>query len=161
MFSFVLNKEDNIFEQLSRKKPAAVAKMRGLPEFPELRGAVEFYEFIEGVVVVSQMQGLPKTATNIFAQHIHNAGECKGDFSSAGGHYNPTDQPHPNHAGDLPPLFSNSGYAWNAVFTARFKVKDIIGRSLMLHHDPDDFTSQPGGNSGTKIACGVIEAAKK
>ncbi len=160
MFGFVLDKEKSLFEQLNRRSPSAIAEVRGSADFPELHGTVEFYEFIEGTVVVSEIYGLPETATNIFAQHVHNGGECSGDFSSAKGHFNPTDQPHPNHAGDLPPLFSNKGYAWNAVFTARFKVEDVIGRSLMIHHDPDDFTTQPGGNSGTKIACGVIEGEK-
>ena len=64
------------------------------------------------------------------------------------------------YTGDLPPLLSNHGYAWMAFYDARFTVADIIGRSLIIHENRDDFTTQPAGDSGTKIACGVIEAYK-
>jgi len=65
---------------------------------------------------------------------------------------------HPHHAGDLPPLFGNNGYALSMFLTTRFSVSEIIGRTVILHSAPDDFTSQPAGNSGVKIACGVIVA---
>jgi len=56
----------------------------------------------------------------------------------------------------LIPLFSNSGYAWSSFLTNRFTVDQIIGRTVIIHSDPDDFTTQPSGNSGKKIACGEI-----
>jgi len=98
-----------------------------------------------------------------FGFHIHEYGICEitdpmDPFSSAGGHYNPTDQPHGNHAGDLPVLFSNDGYARMSVFTSKFKPRDIIGRSIIIHQNPDDYRSQPAGNAGKRIGCGLIKA---
>lgn len=78
-------------------------------------------------------------------------------FPNTGNHYNPGNVPHPEHAGDLPPLLSNNGYAWMSFYTSRFNIEDVIGRSLVIHSMRDDFTTQPSGNSGDKIGCGVIE----
>lgn len=75
-------------------------------------------------------------------------------------HYHPITQIHPKHAGDLPPLLSNHGYAWMPFYTTRFSVMDIIGKSIVIHNMRDDFTSQPAGDSGVKIACGVIQSVK-
>ena len=72
-------------------------------------------------------------------------------------HYNPKDCPHPYHAGDMPPLFGNNGEAFMAFMTDRFTVEEIIGKTVIIHSNPDDFTTQPGGNSGEKIACGKIK----
>lgn len=64
--------------------------------------------------------------------------------------------PHPFHMGDLPPLIENNGYAYMQVLINKFKIKDILGKVIIIHDSPDDFTTQPSGNSGTKIACGKI-----
>ena len=96
----------------------------------------------------------------VFGFHIHEGNACTGNendpFANAGGHYNPTNCPHPYHAGDLPPLFSNNGYAFMSVLINKFTVNEIIGRTVIIHSQPDDFTTQPSGNSGKKIACGEI-----
>jgi len=63
------------------------------------------------------------------------------------------------HEGDLPPLMSYSGKAYMAVITDRFMINDIVGKTLVIHSDRDDFTTQPSGNAGTKIACGEIRMA--
>lgn len=98
----------------------------------------------------------------IYAYHIHSGAKCTGNaedpFKDTLQHFNPQNNGHPYHAGDLPPLFGNYGFAWNAVFTARFKISEVIGKTIVIHANPDDFITQPSGNSGTKIACGVIEA---
>ena len=83
-------------------------------------------------------------------------GDCSGDFSGAGGHYNPDHQLHPDHGGDLLPLLGSQGYAWGAFYDKRFQVQDILGRSVVIHRDRDDFTGQPSGGSGERIGCGVI-----
>ncbi len=75
---------------------------------------------------------------------------------TVGSHYNPTGQAHPKHAGDLPPLLSCRGNAYLSVKTDRFTANEIIGRTVVIHSDPDDFNTQPAGNAGKKIACGVI-----
>lgn len=146
----------NVFFDLANSLPFAIAKIKGGEQYPDITGTVKFFNTSQGVIVFSDISGLPQTETNIFAEHIHQNGECEGDFESAGAHFNPTDAPHPQHAGDLPPLFSASGNALSIVLTDRFTLNQIVGKSVVIHEDPDDFTSQPSGNSGKRIACGVI-----
>ena len=89
--------------------------------------------------------------------HIHQGRACSGiGFSGTEGHYNPTEEMHPKHACDLPPLLECKGQAYLSVKTDRFSVDEIIGRTVVIHSDPDDFYTQPAGNAGRKIACGVI-----
>ena len=144
--------------QHCRKRSDAVAKIRGGMEAPQLSGCVEFYQENGCVLIVSRISGLPKkSATGFFGFHIHQGESCSGaDFSGTGSHYNPMDQMHPVHAGDLPPLLACRGIAYLSVKTDRFSVDEIIGRTVVIYSDPDDFHSQPAGNSGKKIACGVI-----
>ena len=64
-----------------------------------------------------------------------------------GGHFNPLDCPHPYHAGDMPPLFSVNGNAFLCFMTDRFKIKEVLGKAVIIHSKPDDFTTQPSGNA--------------
>lgn len=152
--------------------PAAKATLTGSALAPEITGSVRFYPYLDGTLVLVEATGLPEHVPAIldkqpvgpFGFHIHEGGTCgvtTGDqpFLSAGSHFNPTNQYHPQHAGDLPVLFSNGGYAWMAVYTNRFRPADVVGRTVMIHQNPDDFRTQPAGNSGVRIACGVIERA--
>ena len=143
----------------------AKALVRGDSGNPNLRGTVTFRQMRAGVLVTAEIYGLPQSepGTNIFALHIHEGGSCgDGDsgepFPLSGGHYNPSGVEHPSHAGDLPPLFANGGHAYLSVLSNRFAVSEIIGKTVIIHSRPDDFTSQPSGNAGTKFACGVIFA---
>ena len=132
--------------------PRAVAEIQG-----SARGTVKFYPQSNGTLVVADISGLPESETGFFAFHIHEGGDCGGKgFSNTGNHYNPENVPHPRHAGDLPPLLSNRGRASMAVVTGRFRVQDVIGRTVVIHSHPDDFHTQPSGGAGEKIACGVI-----
>jgi Cu-Zn family superoxide dismutase len=93
--------------------------------------------------------------------HLHECGVCKvGDpaepFKAAGEHWNPTSQPHGNHAGDFPVLFSNNGRAEMSFFTSKFCVQEVIGKAVIIHQNPDDYRTQPAGNAGKRLACGVI-----
>lgn len=142
---------------------SAVAQLCGSPAHPKLHGTVRFQQKGSGVLVTAEVFHLPcgrASEPEIFALHIHEGSSCEGNaedpFAGAGGHYNPGNLPHPRHAGDLPPLFGNHGYAYLSVFTNRFRVSEIIGRVVIIHGRPDDFTSQPAGAAGTKIACGRI-----
>lgn len=140
--------------------PAAAAVLQGDREHPQLRGTAEFYPRRNGTLVLVSVRGLPKNDSGFFALHIHGGTDCQGEnFAESGMHYNPDNVPHPRHAGDLPPLLSGGGEALLAVWTDRFTVPQILGRTVVIHSDPDDFRSQPAGNSGTKIACGVIRPA--
>lgn len=135
----------------------AAAVIKGNSEAPCLSGNVRFYRECGHIRVEADLSGLPQNNSGFFALHIHEGGSCAGDtFPQTGGHYNPKDMPHPCHAGDLPPLLSCHGYAHLSVRTDRFTIEDILGKTVVIHSDPDDFRSQPAGNAGSKIACGVI-----
>ncbi len=146
--------------------PAAYAEITGNPGNAEINGMIRFYPVGAGVLVNAEVYGLPISDTScrsdIFGFHVHEGHSCTGDssdpYADAGQHLNPGMCPHPAHEGDLPPLFGNNGSAWMMYFTDRFKLSDLIGRTVIIHSSPDDFTTQPSGNSGSKIACGTIQA---
>lgn len=148
----------------------AVAEIRGGPLAPQIRGSVFFQDVSGGAWVSVEVHGLPQyrpaeagfPPVGPHGFHIHQFGNCtEGDpenpFQAAGEHYNPDNQPHGNHAGDFPVLFSNQGRALMGFFTDRFKVADILGRAVIIHENPDDFRSQPAGAAGKRLACGVIK----
>ena len=140
-------------------RPAAIARMTGEKEAPMLRGTVKFYQHPGGVVVEAEISGLPRQ-NGFYGFHIHEGTACTGaNFADTRSHYNPTAAAHPFHAGDLPPLLGCSGRAYMVVLTDRFSIREILGRTVVIHSDADDFTSQPAGNAGTKIACGNIGRA--
>lgn len=145
-----------------KKSPDAVARIRGGLEAPRLSGCVRFYQENGCVFVAAEIFGLPgESETGIFGFHIHQGGNCSGtDFSGTGSHYNPVDQVHPKHAGDLPPLIRCRGNAYLSFRTDRFSVEEIVGKTVVIHSDPDDFHTQPAGNAGMKIACGVIRRGR-
>ena len=138
--------------------PKAIAKLRGGKDFPQLRGTVRFFQRSDGTMIEAEVEGLPQTQTGFFAFHIHTGGNCGGEkFSNSGSHFNPGGTAHPNHAGNLPPLQSDHGKAYLKVLSGRFRVEEVIGKTVIIHSDPDDFHTQPAGNPGKKIACGVIQ----
>ncbi|MCI8319485.1 MAG: superoxide dismutase family protein [Dorea sp.] len=144
------------------KKPAAAAEISGSEKYNTLSGRVNFYDTYGGTVVTVQVRGIPKEFENGFLGfHIHEGGSCTGNekdpFADAGGHYNPEERPHPEHKGDLPPLLNGNGTAWMAVYTDRFYPDEVIGKTVIIHSKPDDFRTQPSGDSGEKIACGKIK----
>ena len=145
---------------LENDRPQAMAWVTGGSQAPQLSGLVKFYDTpYGGVLIEAELFGLPNIqtqgSTDFYAMHIHDAGDCSRNFTMTGEHYNPGMQPHPYHAGDLLPLLGNQGYAWEAFYDKRFRISDIIGRSLVIHEKRDNFTSQPSGDAGTKIGCGV------
>lgn len=146
----------------------AVARIQGGPLRPQIRGTVTFRDVPGGTNVCVEVRGLPpfrrqpgEPPVGPHGFHIHQFGTCSvGDpenpFLAAGEHWNPDNQPHGNHAGDFPVLFSNNGRARMCFFTNRFKVRDIVDRSVLIHESPDDYRTQPAGRSGRRLACGVI-----
>lgn len=150
-------------------KMNAVAEIKGGPLVPGISGSVLFKDVPGGTEVIAEIKGLPcyQPAQNGEAPigphgfHIHECGNCavgnpEEPFQAAGGHWNPDNQPHGNHAGDFPVLFSNNGYALMAFFTNRFKPQDIVDKAVIIHLNPDDYRTQPAGDAGKRIACGVI-----
>lgn len=156
--AFMKEFQQELLEELE-DAPAAVATLKGSAVYPDLKGVIRFYQMDAGVLVIAQVRNLPMQTDcgGVFGFHIHEGTSCgDDDFAQTMGHYNPKNCKHPYHAGDLPPLFSNHGKAWMAVLTDRFSLQEIIGKTVVVHEQPDDFMSQPAGNSGRKIACGII-----
>lgn len=128
-------------------------------------GTVTFTPQGDLIVIEAKVSGLTPGPHGF---HVHEAGDCSAaDASSAKGHFNPAGKPHGHygqperHAGDLPNLVADA----NGAATYRAEVrglelnggpKGILGRSVVIHADADDYRSQPAGNSGKRIACGVI-----
>lgn len=147
-----------------RMRPHAGAIIQGSHSFPTIRGVVYFYGTSSGVIVRVEISGLPTgdgpCNSPIFGFHIHQGEMCGssfGDpFSAVMGHFNPDMCPHPYHAGDMPPLFGVNGRAFSVFLTGKFTLEDIIGRTVIIHSNRDDFTTDPSGDSGEKIACGEI-----
>lgn len=129
-------------------------------------GEVTFEQVGAKVRVTAQVIGLKPNQEHGF--HIHELGNCgSGDGMSAGGHFNPYGKPHgrgeSRHAGDLPNLKADAkGRAKLAVdvdvITVTPGPASIIGRGIIVHAQPDDYASQPVGNAGARMACGVIKA---
>ena len=131
-------------------------------------GEATFEQAGDKVRVIVFAQGLRANAEHGF--HIHEAGDCSsGDGMSAKGHFNPYGKPHGNpqsaerHAGDLPSLKAGKdGRAKLDVTVDAITIgpgpASIVGRGLIIHADPDDYKTQPTGNAGARLACGVIKA---
>jgi Cu-Zn family superoxide dismutase len=127
-------------------------------------GTVTLTQVPDGLRVVAAMQGLKPNAEHGF--HVHDKGDCSApDAMSAAGHFNPTGVAHgaegvAHHAGDMPNVQANA--LGNATYTHTLKGRSldgpqgVRGRAVVVHRDPDDYTSQPAGNSGPRVACGVI-----
>lgn len=148
-------------------KPAAVAKLAPT-QGSSTTGTVSFYKEGDHVVAVAQVSGLKPGSEHGF--HVHEKGDCSApDGMSAGGHYNPGGQPHgalgsgPHHAGDMPNLKANAaGEAEARVHLTGVTVggggADVLGKAVIVHANADDYSSQPAGNAGPRLACGVIQA---
>ena len=151
------------FCSVFQRKADAQACINGSCRYPDIRGVVRFYQLCGCVMVTAEVEGLPlgeKLCDKpVFAFHIHEGMKCSGNredcFADAGGHYNPNSCPHPSHAGDMPPLFGVCGKAFLAFTTDRFKVCEVLGRAVIIHRMDDDFHTQPSGNAGEKMACGI------
>jgi Cu-Zn family superoxide dismutase len=132
------------------------------------RGRVTFTAKGNKVLVVVSLSGMSPGSHGF---HLHEKGDCSAaDGMSAGGHFNPLSKPHAapttmdRHAGDMPMLVADA--AGNAALTTELDVitvgsgaTNVIGKGVIVHKDPDDFKTQPTGNSGARVACGVIRSA--
>jgi superoxide dismutase, Cu-Zn family len=129
-------------------------------------GTVRFAQSGGKVVVSGEVRGLKPNADHGF--HVHEKGDCSSpDGMSAGGHFNPTGTQHGNHdagehhAGDLRMLKADSNgvakFSYeSSTISVGSGVADVVGKGLIVHRDPDDFKTQPTGNSGPRLACAVI-----
>ena len=154
-----------VIQLLSSCPPEAYAFLYGSSQNQNLSGAAYLYPIWGGTLMLVEVSGLPYSdeicSRRIFGFHIHEGDSCTGTkedpFADTGEHFNPAGCKHPEHAGDLPPIFGNHGYAFSAFYTERFQPEEVVGKTLVIHNMPDDFQTQPSGNAGMKIACGEIK----
>jgi Cu-Zn family superoxide dismutase len=148
------------------KAIAVLHPKEGLP----IHGVVTFTRDGNRVRVNAYVQGLPPNSSHGF--HIHEFGDCSApDFSSAGGHFNPEGHMHAGpetpirHAGDLGNLEANAqGRATKHIVVDNITLgsgpDNVLGRAVIVHANRDDLKTQPTGNAGGRLACGVIGVAK-
>lgn len=155
---------------LTSTAPAAVSTAQALLMPTQGRtagGEISFQSEESGLRITGRVTGLTASATHGF--HIHEIGDCSApDASSAGGHFNPTSLPHgqvgadPHHAGDMPNLQADAqGEVAVDLLLPSLEIgssgpRDVLGRAVVVHEQADDYATQPAGNSGARIACGVI-----
>ena len=132
-------------------------------------GTVRFVQTGDKVQVTGEVKGLKPGAEHGF--HVHEKGDCSsGDGMSTGGHFNPTGTAHgqhghgTHHVGDLPSLMADAQGVAKVNFTSttltlKPGTTSIMDKGLIVHRDPDDYKTQPTGNSGPRVACGVIRAS--
>lgn len=133
-------------------------------------GSARLVQQEDGIALTVSAKGLTPGA---HGTHVHMTGTCEAlDFKSAGGHWNPTDahhgleNPQGHHAGDLPNMTvqpDGTGELSFSIAGARLSgdgnvLLDADGAAIVIHAGPDDMKSDPAGNSGGRVACGVIEA---
>ncbi len=151
---------------MNRTPARARAVIRGAGAWAGVNGLATFRQCRRGVLVTVEVHGLPvgegECPEDFFGLHIHQGETCTGTperpFAHAGGHFQLAECPHPAHTGDLPPLLGCQGHAFSSFLTDRFRVEQIIGRTLIVHARRDDFSTQPSGDAGAMIACGQIVA---
>lgn len=131
----------------------------------QIKGTVVFTKVSDGIKIEADVEGLSPGQHGF---HVHEFGNCSGEGEAAGAHFNPTHSQHGGpdspvrHVGDLGNLVANEegrAHYERVDSIIRFEGENsIIGRSIIIHADPDDYKTQPSGASGAKIACGIIEA---
>jgi superoxide dismutase, Cu-Zn family len=129
-------------------------------------GTVNLAQLANGSVeVTANLRGVPP---GVHGFHIHEKGDCGDNGNAAGGHYNPAGTPHgapnadPHHAGDFGNVTADADGNVNTRFVTRsITVSEgpmsAVGHAIILHANPDDLTTQPTGNAGARIACGVVQ----
>lgn len=133
-----------------------------------VQGALRFTAAGSGVAIAGELTGLPASTTHGF--HVHETGDCSApDATSAGAHFNPTGAPHGDplstatHLGDIPNVESDAeGHAIVDATVTNATLRDggpndLVGKAVIVHAQPDDYKTQPSGNSGDRIACGVVQ----
>lgn len=154
------------YAYMENESPALKADIKGSEVHPKIAGTVLVYWLPEGFYLQADLEGLP--GSRVFGLHIHDGLVCAPvgsdePFSEAGGHLNNCGEgtwcsQHPYHAGDLPSVFSDAeGNAAARVYIDRAQIEELSGKPIVIHGLPDDFKTQPSGNSGVRIACGILK----
>jgi len=147
------------------QEPTKAIAVLGSASGSQVAGTVTFTKTSGGVQVVAEILGLTPGKHGF---HVHEFGDCSApDAASAGGHFNPTKDPHAGHdaekrhMGDLGNLEADaSGKARLDLTDKKMKLSAIIGKAVIVHEKADDLKTQPTGDAGGRVACGVIGDAK-
>lgn len=157
--------KDNVTIQYQKGIQQAIANVEPTSLDSRVRGRVNFTKVSDGVRIIAHFEGLTPGEHGF---HIHEFADCGQEGEAAGGHFNPTHQPHGGadderrHVGDLGNIKADAD--GKAQYDRLDKVialsgeHSIIGHSIVVHAKPDDLKTQPSGNSGKRLGCGVIEA---
>lgn len=139
-----------------------VADIQGDSTHEQLSGKIVFTQLEDRVRITADLINLPPD--QFLGFHIHEGSECSGDdkdeFKDVKNHFDKGNNEHPDHLGDLPPIYSGNGEVHQEIETNRFDLGDILGKTIIIHSQRDDFTSQPSGDAGDKIACGEIRKVR-
>ena len=154
------------------EKEIASAALTETADASKTIGTAKFYELSDGKIRMDLEMNFASRADSIVAVHFHEHGDCGDMGMNTHGHWNPTKENHGKwgsaayHSGDIGNIMlDNKGQAKISITTDRWSVKEgdlknIIGRGIIVHGGTDDYVTQPTGNSGPRVGCGVIEAVK-
>lgn len=154
-----------------KEKQVAEAKLMTTADGQPI-GAAKFFALEDGEIKMDLVIDYPLRADSNVAVHFHEHGDCGNMGENTHGHWNPTNEMHGKwgslayHSGDIGNIMLDSkGHGEISVTTDRWSIKDgdiknIIGRGVIVHGGTDDYKTQPTGNSGPRVGCGVIEATQ-
>jgi len=135
-------------------------------------GTAKFYSLADGQIKMDLEINFPERADSTVAVHFHEHGDCGNMGENTHGHWNPTNEMHGKwgsaayHSGDIGNIkLDHKGHGTVSVSTNRWSViandpNNIINKAIIVHGGTDDYTTQPTGNSGPRVGCGVIEEVK-
>ena len=153
-------------EEHPEPEPVAIGSAKlNSTKYPSFNGVIEVNRKDDGIEIVTFVSGLK--SNSVHGYHIHQYGKCEGsDYKSAGDHYNPQGHPHgsPNeearHLGDLGNIKTGPTGESTTIFEMKItkrEIQELNGKAVVLHEKKDDFSTQPSGNSGERIACGILK----
>lgn len=147
----------------------AVANLTSTKDSTVNIGSAKFYQLADGKIKMDLEINLKERADSNVAVHFHEHGDCGNKGENTHGHWNPTNENHGKwgasayHSGDIGNIkLDANGHGTISVSTDRWNVgqsepgKDFIGKGIIVHGGTDDYKTQPTGNSGPRIGCGVI-----
>lgn len=163
-----LNGDTTAVQELPKSAEIAKAELFQTADSAKTMGTAKFYDAGNGQITMDLQINYPERADSVVAVHFHEHGDCGNKGENTHGHWNPTNENHgkwgtaPFHSGDIGNIqLDNKGIGSVSVTTDRWSIADtaknsIIGRGIIVHGGTDDYKTQPTGNSGPRVGCGVI-----